>query len=465
MGTALVLLVQARTGRASTAGFVQTAVMLPYVLSGPVIGNALDRISRPRSLAVALAGSYTAAAILLLLAAGRVPLPLALLVAVAVGCTEPVVVALTGLLPRFVPAERLSRAYGLEASSYNLAAIVGPGLAAGLAAWAGTEFAALAVIISAMLGAAVLPLLTFPGPAAAQTPAAPSAKRPETAPAENPDTPLAKDPGAASAEDPDAPPAKDPGAELAKEPEAAPAHDPDAPSAKDPQAPPAKDQDAALAKGPGAGAPAGGLGAAGRSAFDIIVGGLAVLWYNRSLCALTSATTLAWLSMGGIAIAAVLLAEHVGAAASAGGNLLAAFAAGSFAGSLAAARWLQARQAERVMLIGLVAFGAALATLAVSPNLPLAMVSFVAAGLFEGPVFAATLMLRQREAPADRLGQVNTTAGSLKIGAAALGAGLAGLVADHIGARWLILGIAAFQGAGAALGWAILRLSRRPDTP
>ena len=48
-------------------------------------------------------------------------------------------------------------------------------------------------------------------------------------------------------------------------------------------------------------------------------------------------------------------------------------------------------------------------------------------------MFAATLMLRQRESPPDRLGQVNTTAGSLKIGASAVGAALTAASAAAIG--------------------------------
>src|SRR5919109_741958 len=152
MATALVLTVEARTGRAAAAGFLQTGVTLPYVLSGPLIGHALDRIGRPRPLVVALTIGYAAMTALLLLIAGRSPLALALLVAAVIGCTEPVVVALTSLLPRYVPADRLSRAYGLEASSYNVAAIIGPGLAAAVATAAGGTYPGAAIVASATVG-------------------------------------------------------------------------------------------------------------------------------------------------------------------------------------------------------------------------------------------------------------------------------------------------------------------------
>ncbi|MFI0480606.1 MFS transporter [Actinomadura sp. 9N215] len=367
VATALVLTVQARTGNAATAGYLQTAMTLPYVLSGPLLGIVVDRVGRPRGVAVALAGGYAVATGVLLLMAGRSPLVLALLVAAVIGCTEPVVVALTSLLPRFVPPGRLSRAYGLEASSYNLAAIAGPGLAAGLASLAGGQYAGVAIVVAGVLGLLTLPLLPFPGP-----------------------------PAEAKAE-------------------------------------------------------VSGW-------FSMLTGGLMALAENRVLRALTAATTLAWMGFGGVAVTAVLLAEHIGAAPSAGGRLLVAMAVGSLAGSLASSRWLTPKHAEPVMLAGLVAFGASLATLAVVPSLAWATAAFAAAGVFEGPVFAATLMLRQREAPPGRLGQVNTTAGSLKIGASAVGAALTAASAAAIGPVGLVLAIAGFQFAGAVVGLLLLRV-------
>ncbi|MFB9192591.1 MFS transporter [Actinomadura verrucosospora] len=404
VATALVLTVQARTGHAATAGYLQTAMTLPYVLSGPVIGNALDRVARPRRGAVALAACYVAATGLLLVLAGRSPLALALVVAAVIGCTEPIVVALTSLLPRFVPAGRLSRAYGLEASSYNLAGIAGPGLAAGLAALAGGQYAGTAVVAVGVLGLLTLPFLPFPGPSASADAAAPGTAAVEAA----------ADTGAVG------------GRAAAVETETGARTRP----------------------------PPAGVG-------SVITGGLVVLAQGRVLRGLTVATTLAWMGFGGVAVTAVLLAEHIGAPPSAGGRLLVAMAVGSLIGSLASSRWLTPRHAEPVMIAGLVAFGASLAALAVTPSLPWATAAFVAAGVAEGPVFAATLMLRQRESPPDRLGQVNTTAGSLKIGASAVGAALTAASADAIGPVGLVLAIAGFQIAGALLGYLLLRAPER----
>jgi MFS family permease len=363
--TALVLTVQARTGDAASAGFVQTAMLLPYVLSGPVIGHALDRSDRPRRLVTGLACGYAVATALLMASAGRSPLVLVLLVAAVIGCVEPVVVSLTGLLPRFVPPERLARAYGLEASSYTIAAVAGPGLAALVAAVAGGARTGIVVVTAAVLGLLALPLLRIPPPEA----------RPERTRA--------------------------------------------------------------------------GVG-------QIVTGGLSVLGGNRVLRALTVSTMFAWFGFGGFAVAAVLLGQDIGAGPGAGGQLLACFALGSLMGALASSRWLTPGRAEPVVIAGLAGFGAALAALALVPSLPWAWAVCVTAGLAEGPLFAATLMLRQRESPPDRLGQVNTTGGSLKIGASAGGAALTGVFAGRLGADGLMLGIAAFQFAAAAM-WLWLR--------
>ncbi|WP_160573613.1 MFS transporter [Actinomadura physcomitrii] len=416
VATALVLTVQARTGHAATAGYLQTAMTLPYVVSGPVIGNALDRLARPRRAVVPMALCYAAATGLLLTMAGASPLSAALCVAAVIGCTEPIVVALTSLLPRFVPADRLSRAYGLEASSYNVAAIVGPGLAAGVASLAGGRYAGAAIVASAVLGLCALPLLPFAGPDAA------------------------------------------PGQDASGT----------APAGRTAEAGQAAEAGRAVEAGKGAIAERdiGEVTEDARSGLaEMIAGGLVVLARGRVLRAVTVATTLAWLGFGGVAVTAVLLAQHVGAPASAGGRLLVAMAVGSLLGSLASSRFLTPRHGEPVLVGGLVAFGAALAAVAAAPSAGWAMAAFCAAGLAEGPVFAATLMLRQREAPPDRLGQVNTTGGSLKIGASALGAALTAACADAVGPVGLVLAIAALQFAGAASGWILLRPRRPRSVP
>lgn len=381
LGTALVLIVEDRTGRAAAAGFLLSAALLPYVVAGPIVGEVLDRARRPGPRATLLAAGYTAAMALLLTLAGNVPTPVALLAAVAVGCLEPISVALSSLLPRIVAEDRLTRAYGLESASYNVAGIAGPGLVAGVAAWAGPRPAGLVIVAFAALGTALMPLLTLTLPPIRAMP------RPETA--------------------------------------------------------------------------AGRAATGRRPALVVLTGGAVVLFGNRPLRAVTVATMLAFVGIGGVPVVAVLLAGRLGADPSAGGRLLVAFALGALAGSLVSARRLRQRGAEWVVPAAIAALGVALAGAALAPSLPWglpwATVWFAVAGVCDGPLLAATLTLRQRESPPDRLGQVNTTGGSLKLGAAAVGAALTGVLADPLGAGGLLWGMAGLQLAAAACGLVLLR--------
>lgn len=381
------LLVADRTGRAADAGFLLAAVLLPYMLAGPLVGNGLDHTRRPRRYVVLLAVGYTVAVAVLLAVAGAVPVPLALGVALVVGCTEPIIVALSSLLPRIVPPARLTRAYGLESASYNIAMIAGPGLVAGVAAWADPQVAGLVAVAFAVLGTVIAALPAMFAPLRA-VPALPAAER---------------------------------------------------------------------------SVPAGGPGAmaARRSRAEVLTGGVVVIFGRPVLRAITVATVLAFVGVGGISVVAVLLATDVGATAADGGKLLVAFAVGALGGSLVSARLMSQRRAEWVVLAGMVVLGGTLVAAAAAPSLLWAVVWFAAAGACDGPMLAASMTLRQRESPAARLGQVHTTGGSFKLGAAAIGAALTGAFADRIGPGGLLLGMAALQFAGALVGFALLLAARK----
>ena len=115
-----------RDGALVLAGFTGLAAV-----SGPLVGAPLDRARRP--------GRVIAAATLLLvgvvaLLAWLVPsAPVTLLVAVAAvgGFAHPALTGgLTAQLPGIVAPASLDRAYAVDASTYNIGAIVGPPLAA-----------------------------------------------------------------------------------------------------------------------------------------------------------------------------------------------------------------------------------------------------------------------------------------------------------------------------------------------
>jgi len=173
--------------------------------------------------------------------------------------------------------------------------------------------------------------------------------------------------------------------------------------------------------------------------------GLALLWRVRPLRSVTVATTVGQLWFGLIVVAFPLLAHRLGHPRAAGGLLFSVFAIGALVGSLAYAR-VAARVAEEpAAMAGFGLFAVALAGIGAAPSLRVALVAAFVAGLFDGPLLAATLNLRQRFAPAWLRTQVFTTAASLKIGAFAVGSALAGPMAAWVGPRGMLWTIAIGQ--------------------
>jgi len=159
----VVLFVLERTGSAALAGATVAAVALPSLITGPLLGAWLDLTGRRRVLMIydQLAISAGLAAILLL--AGEAPdllLPAsALLLA---GITYPLSFGgMTSFIPLLVPDGLLEPANAIEASSFNLALIIGPALAGTLSAAFG---ATAPLIVEIVLSLAALGLiLLVPG--------------------------------------------------------------------------------------------------------------------------------------------------------------------------------------------------------------------------------------------------------------------------------------------------------------
>jgi MFS family permease len=102
--------------------------------------------------------------------------------------------------------------------------------------------------------------------------------------------------------------------------------------------------------------------------------------------------------------------------------------------------------------------GCALAALAFAPAAALIIALVAVTGLADGPQLAAVFAVRQREAPARLRGQIFTTAASLKISAGALGAALAGALAQS-STTTVLVAAAAAQAAAVACYFSTSRTS------
>lgn len=194
--------------------------------------------------------------------------------------------------------------------------------------------------------------------------------------------------------------------------------------------------------------------------------GLRHLARTPVLRGVTVATAAGLGGLGLLTLALPFLAERLGAGRAGAGYLWAALEAGAAAGALAAARPLAAWPPQRVVIAGVALLGLAMASWPLAPSFPVALLLVALAGAVEGPAFAATFATRQRWSPADLRGQIFTTAASVKVGAFAVGAALAGPMIERAGVGGTLAVAGAVHVAGALLGvaaGATLRSGAHPD--
>ncbi|MFD7071453.1 MFS transporter [Streptomyces sp. NPDC059913] len=154
-GPALLLVGFTAAGSPGDASALLAGITIAAAVGGPVLGVLLDRAERPgRLLAVALV-LYAAGLGAVLVALGRLPFGVAVLIAACAGLLG---AALSGgwtaQLPRVAAGDRLPRANALDAMTYGAASLVGPAFAGGAAELVG---APMAVVLAAGLIGAALP--------------------------------------------------------------------------------------------------------------------------------------------------------------------------------------------------------------------------------------------------------------------------------------------------------------------
>jgi len=154
--TAGVLLILARTGSAPLAGVTAAAATVPGALAGPILGAWLDVAKRRRILIVFDQLLSVAALVAILALAGHAPNWTVPLVAILYSITRPFSYgSFYSALAEISGPELLDAASAVEASSLNLAFVLGPALAGGLSGAAGAA-TAIDVQIAATLVVIVL---------------------------------------------------------------------------------------------------------------------------------------------------------------------------------------------------------------------------------------------------------------------------------------------------------------------
>jgi predicted MFS family arabinose efflux permease len=158
---ALLLHVLAAGRGPAFGGLLIGALMVPHVLAAPLVGALADAVRRRRLLYVAgllgYAAGFTGAALL----SGPAPVA-AFVAAVLAGCCAPLLIGGLSSLLNELAGDQLHRAFGLDATSYSLAGIIGPAVAAVLAGWVGALWAVAALAVCCVVSAAIVVTLPIP---------------------------------------------------------------------------------------------------------------------------------------------------------------------------------------------------------------------------------------------------------------------------------------------------------------
>lgn len=199
--------------------------------------------------------------------------------------------------------------------------------------------------------------------------------------------------------------------------------------------------------------------------------GIAALWRQPTLRAVTVASTCSQFGIGALPVIAALIATEYGGTTGAG-VLLSVFGLCGLIGAVAnTTRPVWPEQPERVSIASLLAVSVPFAVVPFVDGFVVTAVLFGAAGLLAGPFVGSLLSVRQRYAPEEHRTQVFMVAAGLRSTAAAAGAAVAGAAAGA-GVGVLVAVIAAIHlVAGVAADAAIRRnrgtrrTSRDPAPP
>jgi len=165
---AVTLVILARTHSPPLAGVVVGAFSFPALITGPVIGAWLDRLSAKRVLFLVNQATLTVCLIAVGALAGHSPGIVLIMLGLAAGLTSPVITGgFTSLIPLLVPRDRLIRANVADSATYDLAGLAGPAMVALAASVAGPA-GGLAVVAGSS-GAGIVLVLLAPMPPAPGT--------------------------------------------------------------------------------------------------------------------------------------------------------------------------------------------------------------------------------------------------------------------------------------------------------
>jgi MFS family permease len=189
-----------------------------------------------------------------------------------------------------------------------------------------------------------------------------------------------------------------------------------------------------------------------------LIDGLKLATRERPLVTVLVAWSIVMLANAGVNVAEVVMAKDVFDAGDLGyGILVAGTGTGLVIGSLFGGSWIEQRGMTVPYTLSIALMAVGIAAAAAAPNVALAAIAVVLAGIGNGAAVVCNAVLVQRGAPDRMRGRAFTVI--MSIGFAVLGAGMiiAGFLTDALGAR-AVWGIAAaLLGIATVVGFVLVR--------
>lgn len=335
-GQAILLIGLTLTGTAALGSTVLAALTFSAAIGGPLLGTALDRSPHPGRVLTYALGLYAIGIACIALLLGNAPIWIPIVVALAAGFLMPAISGgWSSRLKSFVADEQMTRASAIDATTFNIAGLLGPALAGLITAAFGAHWA---IIVLIVLLVAALPMAWS----------------------------------------------------LPKK---------------------------VLQKASVSG-----------SFVQDVMAGFKIIVDNKKLLRITLMSVISYMGNGILWVVYPLVGQKLFGNAGYGGVLASIVSVGALAATAAYAKWPTRYSPDRIAFATTLVLAAAMLLLAFADNAILAVVAMLIIGLADGPQLAAIFAVRHREAPERSRSQVFTTGASLKITAAAVGAGLAGQV-------------------------------------
>ena len=161
LGPALILSALAAARPESDGAIVVAGFTGLAALSGPVVGALLDRTTRPGRVITSAIGVLVGVMAVMAWLIPTAPLMLLVCLAAVGGFAHPALTGgLTSQLPSMVSGSALDRAYAVDATTYNLGAIVGPPIAAA-AVVVGSSGPVVFTLVLLLVALAIVPRVPF----------------------------------------------------------------------------------------------------------------------------------------------------------------------------------------------------------------------------------------------------------------------------------------------------------------